>query len=327
MKRFVNQVEVPRLEFGPTLPSLLGTGMPSRARKQGLPDITPIVWCARFFPLVVLILLFHSGSWAASLSFTGSLDTANPNDVFLGTFALSVPSPVRIQAWGYGGTANAPGGTNAAGKVIPAGGFDSYISLFTGTGAGASFVTSNDDGSCPPGAASPACYDSSLAMMLPAGTYTVAVSLFSNFSFAENLGTGILGDGFIGLGNYFDAASQTVRSSNYAVDVKITVNATSLTQITQTGFARNRLTGVWFTTMTVTNTSKSSLDGPIQVVLTNLSNGALMNGNGMSGGSPYVTISAGALAPGGSASLMLQFSNPSNGLIAYTPVTYSGGLL
>jgi hypothetical protein len=54
---------------------------------------------------------------------------------------------------------------------------------------------------------------------LAAGPYVLALSVFDNFSFAENFGAGTLGDGFIGLGDYFDAASEVIRSPNFAVDI------------------------------------------------------------------------------------------------------------
>ena len=151
---------------------------------------------------------------AASISLAGSLDPNNPDDVFLYTFTLSASSNLAIQSYGYGG------GTNAAGAAISAGGFDTYISLFDGAGPTATFLGSNDDGLCPPGNATVACHDSTLTMTaLAAGSYTMALSVFDNFSFAENFGSGTLGDGFIGLGDYFDGSSQMVRSSNYAVDI------------------------------------------------------------------------------------------------------------
>jgi hypothetical protein len=165
-------------------------------------------------------VLVAAACYGNSVSLFGSLDPNNPNDVLLYAFSLSTASTLTIQSYGYGGTSAAPGGTNAAGAVIPAGGFDSYVSLFSGTGPTATFLASNDDGLCPLGNASPACHDSTLVMTaLAAGSYTMALSAFDNFSFAENFGSGTLGDGFIGLGNYYDASSGMVRTSNYAVDV------------------------------------------------------------------------------------------------------------
>lgn len=164
-----------------------------------------------------------------SVSLTGSLDPNNPNDVLLHTFTLSATSTLTIQSYGYGGTSEAPGGVNLAGTAIPFGGFDSYISLFIGTGPTATFLASNDDGLCPPGHASPGCHDSTLVMpSLGANTYTMAFTVFDNFSFAENFGSGTLGDGFIGLGDYFDASSGTFRTSSYAVDISASGLAASV---------------------------------------------------------------------------------------------------
>jgi hypothetical protein len=173
-------------------------------------------WSAVGLALLIVVAL---PCQASSVSLTGSLDPNDPNDVFVYGFTLSAASTVTIQTYGYGGTSNAPAGKNAAGQVISAGGFDPYVSLFLGIGAGATFLASNDDGACPPGYPAPACHDATLVSPLAAGAYTLALSVFDNFSFAENLATGTLGDGFIGLGSYFDAASGTDRTSNYAVDI------------------------------------------------------------------------------------------------------------
>jgi hypothetical protein len=167
------------------------------------------------------LLMIASPCFANVISLAGALDPNNPNDVFLFGFTLTSKSNVTIQSYGYGGSGNATGGKNAAGVVIPAGGFDTYASLFAGLGPAATFLGSNDDGNCPPGAANPACLDSTLqfASLAPGG-YTFALTLPFNFSVAENQGSGTLGDGFIGLqSDYFDSVSGTVRTSNFAVDI------------------------------------------------------------------------------------------------------------
>lgn len=170
---------------------------------------------------LLAIVLAPTLASAATLSYTGSLDPNNADDVFLTSFTLVAPADLTIQSFGYGGTSDAPGGTNAAGKVIAAGGFDSYVSLFLGSGPTATFLASNDDGSCGPAHPDPICEDSRLSLTgLAAATYTLALTLPGNFSFAENYGSGDLGDGFIGLqGDYYDPASNSERTSNYAVDV------------------------------------------------------------------------------------------------------------
>src|SRR5579872_4480689 len=91
---------------------------------------------------------------AATISLTGSLDPNNPNDVLLYQFQVPAVSDLFFQSYGFGG------GTNAAGTVIASGGFDPYLSIFVGTGPGATFLASNDDGSCPPGQPDPTCSDS-----------------------------------------------------------------------------------------------------------------------------------------------------------------------
>ncbi len=162
--------------------------------------------------------IFLSGlASAAPISLQGALvlSAGAANDTFVQPFFVPAASTVTIQSYGYGGSGNAPGGTNLAGAVIPAGGFDPYLSVFTGIGPTATFLASNDDGPCPPGALSGGlCRDSSLSLSLGPGTYTLVVTAFDNMSLAENLGTGTLGDGFTGLGNYDPS-----RTNNYAVDI------------------------------------------------------------------------------------------------------------
>ena len=191
---------------------------------------------------------------AGSISLVGQLDPSDPQDVFLYEFTLSAPTTVAIQTWGYGGTLSAPGGTNAKGNAIAAGGFDPYVTVFNGSGPTATFRVSNDDGACPPGALSAGlCLDSTLSLSaLPAGTYTLALSAFENMSFAENYGSGTLADGFIGLGSFGG------RTSAFAVDISgagIVVPALAL------GYVPNALT---FGAQTLNVAS-----GPMTILVTN----------------------------------------------------------
>ncbi len=157
---------------------------------------------------------------AAYRSWVGALDAADPDSVLLIPFTLVTQADLSVQTWGYGGSARAPGGTNAAGQVIAAGGFDPVLTLFSGQGDTASFLAANDDGLCPPGDDSVACHDATLSLSsLAAGDYTLALSVFGNSSFAENWGGGNLGDGFIGLASWYDVASQGDRSPAYALDL------------------------------------------------------------------------------------------------------------
>ena len=134
-------------------------------------------------------------SHAATLTYRGALDDpANPalagadlgapvfdadwdiaNNVALYTFVVSASEQVDFDSAdaGFGG-------------LVP------YFSIFAGTGNGATFVDSSYGS---------AGSDFHLVETLAAGTYTLAIGVDENMSFAENYGAGTLGDGFIGLGD------------------------------------------------------------------------------------------------------------------------------
>ena len=61
---------------------------------------------------------------AGAISCTGTLSI--PEHVFLETFSLAGSSTITVQTYGFGG------GTNKAGTVIPSGGFDPLVALFSG---------------------------------------------------------------------------------------------------------------------------------------------------------------------------------------------------
>jgi hypothetical protein len=105
----------------------------------------------------------------------------------------------------------------------------------------------------------------------------------------------------------------------------VPIDVSNRVRVTQNGFGRNRSNGLWAATLTVTNTSGSPINGPVHVALTNLSSNATMiNNTGTLTGSPYITVSADALAAGASVRVTIAFLNPTNGYILYIPITYSG---
>jgi hypothetical protein len=142
-------------------------------------------------------------------SYTGTLST--PEDTYSLVFKVLGTSNenVTAQSWSFGG------GTNAAGTLIPAGGFDPFLGLFSGTGSSASLVTdamgnpiaSSDDLSnyssfmgCAPAATinldGTICGDVTLSASLAPGTYTLLLSDAAYISNAANDGSGTIGDGF-----------------------------------------------------------------------------------------------------------------------------------
>jgi hypothetical protein len=146
------------------------------------------------------------------ISDTGSLATST--STFEQSFALSSTSTIDIETWGFGG------GTNAAGQVIPAGGFDSLVALFSGSGPTASIVlvggnpaASGDtltsfSPNCPPsgfvtigtGMGASVCGDNNLLLAgLAAGTYTLVLTDANYIPNAVNPGppgASTIGDGF-----------------------------------------------------------------------------------------------------------------------------------
>jgi phosphodiesterase/alkaline phosphatase D-like protein len=95
------------------------------------------------------------------------------------------------------------------------------------------------------------------------------------------------------------------------------------------GFTLDRRLNKLVQTVTVTNNTAAAYAGPVQIALTGLSaNTDLSNKTGLTAttlaGSPYITVAAGGLAPGASASVTLQFNVPVTGGVTYGAQTLAG---
>ena len=171
-----------------------------------------------------LAVQFASGN---TISYTGTL--TSPDDASTAiTVTLANAGSLSLQTWGFGG------GTNAAAAVIPAGGFDSFLGVFAGTGDTATFidgtsdVLSNYDGfkGCPPAGTvnigGPVCGDVKMSFNLAAGEYTV---LLTTGSYIPNavFGGGTLGDGFTDLtgGAFQTCVGENCKedTANWALDI------------------------------------------------------------------------------------------------------------
>ncbi len=122
------------------------------------------------------------------------------------------------------------------------------------------------------------------------------------------------------------AATQNV---NDLTTINPIVDVTPQVSLVLSGLGRNRATGLWSETLTITNTSASTINAPLQAVLSGLSvNATLNNGNGFRNGSanPYLTVTlpGGTLAPGANVAVTLTFANPTNGFINFTPLAFTG---
>src|ERR1700678_3093053 len=197
--------------------------------------------------IVLMALLAFSASAALADSASSNVGTlTSPEDFFSVTVTVPSDADITLQTYGFGG------GTDRAGTLIAPGGTDPFVGLFSGTGAGATFIngTSLDLANyssfvgCPPAGSvsnfgGTTCGDvTMLFSLLAAGTYTV---LLSDGQFIPNAAIGAgttLGDGFLDLtgGIFCNAADFTNgvetdcpnTSGAYALDV-ITAPSTIVT--------------------------------------------------------------------------------------------------
>jgi hypothetical protein len=97
---------------------------------------------------------------------------------------------------------------------------------------------------------------------------------------------------------------------------------------TASGLAYSRVSQTFNGRVTLTNTGTAAINGPFQIFFTSLTSGTtLSNAAGVFLDSPVITVPAlTGLAPGQSATVDVQFSNPSAQRIKFTPVVYSGEL-
>jgi len=104
----------------------------------------------------------------------------------------------------------------------------------------------------------------------------------------------------------------------------VVLNISSQVSVT-TSFKNQKYTQA---ALSVRNVSSKNIFGPLQVVLTNLSSGVTVtNPTGTYLGNPYITVPLSAtLASGHSVSVQVQFANPGDVKVRFTPVTYTGSL-
>jgi uncharacterized protein (TIGR03437 family) len=114
----------------------------------------------------------HLLAAAQGSSYTGSFAADDDKRSFY--FSLTQSGTITLRTWSYAG------GMNAAGATIPEGGFDPTISVFDANG---NLVAWNRDGGCGTVAADSAtsfCWDSYLALQLPAGSYEAVLTQSDN---------------------------------------------------------------------------------------------------------------------------------------------------
>lgn len=97
---------------------------------------------------------------------------------------------------------------------------------------------------------------------------------------------------------------------------------------TASGLVYSRVSQTFNGTVTLSNVSGSAVSGPLQILFTGMpATVTLANPTRNLWGTPYLTVSSvTSLAPGQSVTVAIQFKNPSNGKINFTPAIYSGSI-
>ena len=147
--------------------------------------------------LCLLLAAATGASHAQSVVYSGRLD--DPANTALVSSDLTAPSFVDDRAVAnnvalYALNVPTTGLVSIVSTGFAAGGVDPYFTLFRGAAATATVVDSNYTQAFSTGG------DFSFSAVLASGAYRIALGAFANQSFAENLGIGVLGDGFTGLG-------------------------------------------------------------------------------------------------------------------------------
>jgi hypothetical protein len=147
---------------------------------------------------MVAVVYLAAASAAGATTLTGNLGDAGNGALIgsdLGAPNFADSSSIANNVALYTFTSSGGGLVELVSSGFAAGGIDPYFSLFSGSGTGATFFDSNYAQAFSTGG------DFSYSAVLAAGTYQVAIGTFANMSFAENQGSGTLGDGFIALGD------------------------------------------------------------------------------------------------------------------------------
>jgi len=100
------------------------------------------------------------------------------------------------------------------------------------------------------------------------------------------------------------------------------------TTVTASGLAYSRVSQTYVGAVTITNTGAVGIQMPVQLLFTGLTpNVTLVNATGTNSGTPYITVSAPAiLAAGKSVVVNVQFKDPSNAPIHFTPQVQEGSI-
>ena len=118
--------------------------------------------------------------------------------------------------------------------------------------------------------------------------------------------------------------SQTPEFSDFSLPIPAQVlNGPAQVSVVGSNSVYSRASKLYTADLTLTNTSVNAITSEVAVALNGLPSGVtLVNQLGVYNGAPYTTVSNSGLAAGASLVVPVQFSNPSNVVLNYTPVAF-----
>jgi hypothetical protein len=140
--------------------------------------------------------------------------------------------------------------------------------------------------------------------------------------------------GYVGLDSFqfqvFNNAMAGSKPATVTLIVGGTIgDVTGQISVSKGPFLYQRATGTYNVVLTLTNTGRSSVIGPVSCILTGLTNAALANASGttstlLPAGRPFKDAGAGNLAPGANVNVTLSFTKSGTGTITYAVQIVSG---
>jgi hypothetical protein len=207
----------------------------------------------------------------------------------------------------------APSGTTLT--ISPSSATTGETVTFTATVAGTTQSTPTPTGSV-------SLTNTSAVPVTTLGTITLAGGTGQFTTSTLGVGPYSVTGSYSGDGNYTGSTS-----SPQPLTVKALVAPPSIAT-TASGLVYSRVTQTYSGTVTIKNTGGSAVAGPFQILFTGLPAGVtLVNATGLTSGTPYLTVPGlSSLSPGQSATVSVQFKDPSNVTIKFTPVIQEGAI-
>jgi hypothetical protein len=194
--------------------------------------------------------------------------------------------------------------------VCPPGAFGPGGIICMGSYCDSGVTVLNGDKFCPPGAFG------------PGGSYVPSLAFCSSGAIVPNSDSLCL-PGSFGPGGIYDP-KVSFCSSGLVLPLGTFPPVVSVVATTGSGLTYSRVSQTFNGTATIRNIGKISISGTLRILFKGLpANVTLVNASGTLSGSPYLALPA-TLAPGQSVTITVQFEDPSNTTINFTPVIYLG---